>query len=101
MIHNVFHVFFLKKDLGQQVVSSTNLPPLDEEGHLILVPEKILAFREKRLRNKTVNEYLIRWKDRPEEDATWEGKQILQHPRLQLLEEKQSRGGRTIISPPL
>jgi hypothetical protein len=46
-IHNVFHVFCLKKDLSQQVVSSTNLPPLDEEGHLILVPEKILAFREK------------------------------------------------------
>jgi hypothetical protein len=100
-IHNVFHVSCLKKALGQQVVSSTNLPPLDEEGHLILVPEQMLAFREKRLRNKTVNVYLIRWKDLPEEDATWVGKQILQHSRLQLLEDKQSQGGRTVISPPL
>ena len=72
-IHNVFHVSCLKKALGQQVVSSTNLPPLDEEGRLIPVLEQILAFREKRLRNKTVNEYLIRWKDLPEEVATWEG----------------------------
>jgi hypothetical protein len=64
---------------------------LDKEGHLILVPEQILAFREKRLRNKTVNEYLIRWKDLPKEDATWEGEQILEHPGLQLLEDKQSR----------
>jgi hypothetical protein len=87
-IHNVFHVSCLKKALGQQVVSSTKLPTLDEEGHLIPVPEQILAFREKRLRNKTVNEYLIRWKDLPKEDATWEGEQILQRPGLQLLEDK-------------
>jgi hypothetical protein len=99
-IHNVFHVSFLTKALGQHVVSSTNLPPLDKEGHLILVPKQILAFREKRLRNNTVNEYFIRWKDLPAEDATREGEQILQHPGLQLLEDKQSRGGRTIMSPP-
>jgi len=69
-IHNVFHASCLKKALGQQVVSSTDLPPLDKEGNLILVPEQILAFREKCLRNKTLNEYLIRWKDLPVEDAT-------------------------------
>jgi len=97
----VFHVSCLKKDLGQQVVSSTDLPPLDEESHLILVPKHILKFREKRLRNKMVNEYLIRWKDLPVEDATWEGEQILQHPGLQLLEGKQSWGGRIVMSPSL
>jgi hypothetical protein len=100
-IHNVFHVSCLEKALGQQVVSSTDLPPLDEEDHLILIPEKILAFREKRLRNKTVNEYLMRWKDLPVEDATWEGEQILQHPGLQLLEDEQTWGGRIVMSPPI
>jgi hypothetical protein len=80
---------------------ATKLPPLDEEGHLILVLDQILAFREKRLRNKTINEYLISWKDLPVEDATWEGEQILQHPELQLLEDKQSQGGRTVMFPPL
>ena len=31
-IHNVFHVSFLKKVVGQQVKMSEELPPLDEEG---------------------------------------------------------------------
>jgi hypothetical protein len=30
-IHNTFHVSCLKKALGQQVIASTDLPPLDEE----------------------------------------------------------------------
>jgi hypothetical protein len=31
-IHNLFHVSCLKKALGQNVTTSTKLPPLDEEG---------------------------------------------------------------------
>ena len=34
-------------------------------------------------------EYLVKWKELPMEDATWEGEQVLQHPSLQLLEDKQ------------
>ena len=37
-IHNEFHVSFLKKELGQQVIAYAKLPPLDEEGQLILDP---------------------------------------------------------------
>jgi hypothetical protein len=37
-IHNVFHVSCLKKAVGQHVVISTELAPLDEEGPLILIP---------------------------------------------------------------
>jgi hypothetical protein len=85
--------------LGQQVISSTDLPPLDEEGHLVLVPEEIIDVRERRLRNRVIKEYLVRWKDLPAEDATWENEQILQHPGLQLLEGKQFREGRTVMSP--
>lgn len=70
-IHNVFHVSCLKKELGQQVTSSSDLPPLDEEGHLVLVPKEIVDTRERRLRNRVVKEYLVRWKDLPAEDATW------------------------------
>jgi hypothetical protein len=40
--HNVFHVSFLKKAVGQQISTSQELPPLDEEGQLELVPEEIL-----------------------------------------------------------
>ena len=85
--------------LGQQVISSTDLPPLDEEGHLVLVPEEIIYVRERKLRNRVIKEYLVRWKYLPTKDATWQNEQILQHPCLQLLEDKQFQEGRTVMSP--
>lgn len=98
-IHNVFHVSCLKKAVGQQIVPSESLPPLDDEGKHILVPEEVIETQERKLRNRTIREFLIRWKDLPYEDATWEGESILQHPALRLLEGKQSREGRTVMSP--
>jgi hypothetical protein len=71
-IHNVFHVSCLKKALGQHVRPIEALPPMDEEGQLVLIPEEVLEVREKRLRNRSIKEYLIRWKNLPIEDATWE-----------------------------
>ena len=37
-IHNIFHVSSLKKALGQQVTATKELPPTDDEGHLVLQP---------------------------------------------------------------
>jgi hypothetical protein len=54
--------------------------------------------RERKLRNRSIKEYLIKWKYLPIEDTTWEGEKILQHPGLQLLEYKQSQTGRIVIS---
>jgi hypothetical protein len=99
-IHNVFHVSCLKKAVGQQISTSQELPPLDEEGQLELVPEEILEQRECRLRRRIIRECLVRWSGLPVEDATWEGEHILQHPGLMLLEDKQSREGRTVMSHP-
>jgi hypothetical protein len=48
------------------------MPPLDEEGRLVLVPEEMLEVREKKLWRRSIIEYLIKWKDFPIEDATWE-----------------------------
>jgi hypothetical protein len=72
-IHNVFHVSCLKKAVGQQINTSEELPPLDEEGQLELVPEEVLEQRERRLRNRVIRECLVRWRGLPVEDATWEG----------------------------
>ena len=45
-IHNTFHVYCLKKALGQYGIASTYLPPLDEEGKLVLAPERIVDVKE-------------------------------------------------------
>lgn len=38
-VHNVFHVSRLEKALGRHIIPSTTLPPLDDEGKLILAHE--------------------------------------------------------------
>jgi hypothetical protein len=98
-IHNVFHVSCLKKAIGQNIIPIETLPPMDEEGQLVLIPEEILEVREKRLRKRSIKEYLIRWKDLPIEDATWENEQILWEIGLELLEDKQFQSGETLMSP--
>jgi hypothetical protein len=96
-IHNMFHVSFLKKAVGQFINTSKELPPLDEEGQLELVPEEVLEFQERKLRSKVIKECLIRWRGLQVEDATWESEQVLQHPGLVLLEDKQFWEGRIVV----
>jgi hypothetical protein len=76
-IHNVFHVSCLKRAIGQHIMVNKGLPPVDEEGQLVLIPEEVLEVRERRLRNRNIKEYLVKWKNFPIEDATWEGEQVL------------------------
>ena len=65
----------------------------------MLVLEEALEVREKRLRKRSIKEYLIRWKDFPIEDATWENEQMVQEVGLELLEDKQFQAGETVMSP--
>lgn len=88
-VHNVFHVSHLKKALRHHIVPSIVHPPLDDEGKLVLVLEAIIDFKERNLRRRTIREYLGKWKDFPVEDAMWDSEDILQHPELKLLEDKQ------------
>ena len=65
------------------------LPSTDDEGHLVLQLEAIIDTRERKLQTRTIREFLVRWKNFLDEDATWENEKILQHPSLQLLGDKQ------------
>jgi hypothetical protein len=94
----VFHVSCLKKVVGQFINTSEELPLLDEEGQLELVPEEVLEFRERKLRSRVIRECLIRWRGLPVEDATWEREQVLQHLGLVLFEDKQFWEGRIVMS---
>jgi hypothetical protein len=44
---------------------------------LVLTPERIIDVRERRLRSRVIQEYLVIWRDLPAEDVTWEGEKIL------------------------
>jgi hypothetical protein len=97
-IHNVFHVSCLKKAVGQFNSTLEELPLLDEEGQLELVSEEVLEFRERKLRSRVIRECLIKWRGILVEDATWESEQVLQHPGLVLLEDKQFWEGGIVMS---
>ena len=59
---------------------------LDEEGRVIWEPEAIIAIWERKLRSRTLTEYLVKWKNFPDEDASWEIEQFRQqYPSLPLL----------------
>lgn len=92
--HDFFHVSCLKKALGQHISLSSELPPLDEEGKLILVPERIIETRERKLRSRIIKEHLVKWKDLPEEDATRERPEILTYPALHCLRTSNFERGR-------
>ena len=98
-IHNVFHVSCLNKVIGHHISVSETLAPLYDEGKLVPIANKILKSRERKLRSRTIKEYLVQWKDFPSEEATWEDEIFLQHPKLEFLEDKQYWGRRTVMSP--
>jgi hypothetical protein len=70
-VHPIFHVSCLKKVLGDKILVKTILLELDKEGKIILEPEAITDTRIRQLRNRSISEYLIKWRKLPVEDSTW------------------------------
>ena len=82
-VHPVFHVSCLKKVIGENLPVQTILPELDEEGKVILEPEAVMETRTRQLHNRSISEYLIKWKNLPIEYSTWEDEKFIQkHPEL-------------------
>jgi hypothetical protein len=77
-LHHVFHVSCLKKVIGTKCQTQTNLPELDEEGSIWIQPQVVLDKREHHLRQQTIKEVLVQWKDTTPADVTWEPTTILQ-----------------------
>jgi hypothetical protein len=80
-VHLVFHVSCLKKVIGDKIPIQNIFPKLDEEGKIILEPEAIADTIIRQLRNRSISEYLIKWRKLPAEDSTWEDESFIQkHP---------------------
>ena len=70
-VHPIFHVSCLKKVIGDKLPVQTIFPKLDEEGKIILEPEADTETRTRKLRNRSILEYLIKSKNLPVEYSTW------------------------------
>jgi len=78
IVHPIFHISQLKKAIGNHVVEYV-LPPelgIEEEG--MEEPEAVLAVREISMEGTIINQWLMKWKGRTEEETTWEDEVLLQ-----------------------
>ena len=82
-VHPVFHVSCLNNVIGDKLPFQTIFPELDEEGKIILEPEAVMETRTRQLRNRSISEYLIKWKNLPTKDSTWEDENFIRkYPEL-------------------
>jgi hypothetical protein len=96
-LHHVFHVSCLKKVIGTKCQTQTNLPELDEEGSIWLQPQAVLDQREHRLRQRTIKEVLVQWKDTTPTDATWELLTFCNNFLISSLEDKVDSKGEGML----
>lgn len=85
----MFHVSLFKKYIGDSPTTSTELPPIGEEGVVILEPDSIVGTRLVEQGGKFTEQSLVKWKRLPLEEATCEGTTFLQQQFLNMtLEDK-------------
>ena len=85
-IHDVFHVSCLKNKLGSTTHIQIKLPMLDDEEKLVMEPGCILEIKTRTLCSRSVKEYLIKWRNLPDDVDTWENDYFCsRHPSLPIL----------------
>lgn len=68
-IYLVFHIARLKPFQGTPPDQAINpLPPIATEAHPIICPEKIIVYRQVKLRGKSITQVLVEWAGLPKED---------------------------------
>ncbi|KAM7473107.1 hypothetical protein LguiB_020350 [Lonicera macranthoides] len=76
-IHSVFHVSQLKKQVGQTVVPSPELPKVGPEGQFLVEPIAVLDRRMVKRNNAPMAQWLVQWSHTHPNDATWEDYPVL------------------------
>ncbi|KAI4313505.1 hypothetical protein L6164_026480 [Bauhinia variegata] len=87
-VHPVFHVSQLKVAVGQGIAES-KIPIELEQKIPVVKPEELLKHRTINRNNQEVSQVLVKWKNLPLFEATWEDKAIVQSQFLEIsLEDK-------------
>ena len=76
-IHSVFHVSLLKKRVGVTQAVESTLPELDAADQCLLRPEKVLQRRVIMRAAQAVIQYLVKWNNLPESEASWEDRHFI------------------------
>ena len=71
-IHPVFRISLLKKFIGERILPSIELPPVIDEGAIILESQHILDTHWIKRGKKFEEKHLVKWKHLPTEEAMWE-----------------------------
>ncbi|CAM8978367.1 unnamed protein product [Rhodiola kirilowii] len=69
-IHNVFHASLLKLCRGDPETQNIDLPSMLQDARPIILPYKVLGFRQILMRGKPTVELLIQWEGETTTDAT-------------------------------
>ena len=96
-IHPVFHISNLRRyvESDEQLFPERTVPPppplVFDDDHVEYLVEKILDKRIRRIGRGTRTEYLVKWKNYPEYDATWQTLADLENAKeaVQNFEEEQ------------
>ena len=75
-MHPIVHVSSLKKVIGDKIPAQTIFPELDEEGKIIFEPKEVIETRTRQLRDRSILEYLSKWKNLPTEYSTWKDENL-------------------------
>ena len=72
-VHNVFHISILKRYVHDAThVINWNDVQVEPEGYFLVEPDCILERREILLRNRTIGQVKVQWKNLSPEESTWE-----------------------------
>lgn len=81
-LHDTFHVSQLKKHLGPHAVPNPQLPLLNPDGTVLLEPEQLLERKLVPRKQGDIDipivRWLIKWKNLPVDQATWEDSGFIQ-----------------------
>eukprot|EP00253_Pinus_taeda_P012200 PITA_12200 len=100
-IHNVFHVFVLKKYVyDPKPVIKWQDVRVEPEGEVLVEPQSILDQREVRLRKRVITQIKVLWQHYGPEEATWEDEELMRKAYPDLFkgnrhrDDVQSQGGK-------